>query len=223
MRYAFTSLFGLIILIHCLIGCGGEPEEEEIPDPPIEQEELQSFAMVLETSELTLAPSLSEDPADQQAINYLTRLVTDDAPKNRGFMVTIDESYQRERQLRILLEPSDSSLAKIDFESEADLLFEYLKWKFDMNARQAAYAELAERTRQARLFETEVQSAQQELRSFQESVRGLPDSNEIRLERRKLERTIETSLEEKIEAEKLIDSAQKRIDRGQFVTLLRVK
>ena len=221
MQQTRTGCFILLTLCVTLVGCGdAATEQPEGQASPEKQQADPSLAMVLETSELTYGKG---NPDEQgHAIDDVALLVGN-APVDRGYTIRIDASHQRAGQLRVLLERDEDNAAEIDLEAEADTLFETLKTAFDREAQEIAYAELADRTRQAAALDAEFQAAQKKLLGFQEAVRSLPNTDEIRLERRKRERKVETSLQAKVEADKLIASLQKRIDRKRFVTLQRVR
>jgi ribosomal protein S20 len=217
-----TSPICLILLALCiaLVGCGDtSPDQPEGPAAPAEQKTDPTVAMVLETSELTYSFGNGDE---EQAIDYVALLVTN-TPEDPSYTLSIDESHQRAGQLRVLLKPTVDDATDGDLKAQADTLFTELKSAFDQHAKEAAYAARNNGTREVSKLDAEFQAAQKKLRSFQDAVRGLPDSDELRLERRKLERKVETSLQAKIEAEKLVASVQKRIDRERFVVLLRAR
>lgn len=222
MRKPIMRWIGLLAMCLALLGCDGESATTEPTHStaPAEQAAAQSLAMVLETSE----PTYWRDGQEVSTTDDLRVMVLSTQSKiDQGYAVSIDESHQRASQVRVLLEPTSRKDNDVDLRAQADTLFAQLKLMFDERAKQALADEFAHQQALAKAAAQAVAELQQTLQTFQENQRGLPATDASRLERRKLDRQIETTLQAQINADKRIEQLQRRIDRERYVTLLRVK
>ena len=222
MRHTITTWTALLILSLMLAGCGGEPDQQGKgnTDQPAAPAAVESVAMIIEASE----PTYWRQGEEVQTIDDVRVLVRGlengrDAQHTRH----IDESYERAGQLRVVFQPKPDARLDKDLKALSDEYFQEIKLLFDQHAKQALHDELAHHQSTAQSAAEEVKKLQQALQAFQEVRRGLPQTDESRLERRKLERKIETTLQSQIDADKRVASLQKRIDRERYVTLLRVR
>lgn len=215
---------GLLLFALCVVlcGCGGdEADTSQTPESIKPEQGPIKTEMVVESSE----PTLTKEGEPIDAMGVVEQLL---ANSNElvaaGYHAQFDREYQREGQRLISVTPMNPVTPdQAATDQAADETFAALKAAFDAYAKQATVDELAY---QQALAETEtnvVKELQRALQVFQESRRGLPQTDASRLERRTLERQIETTLQSQIEANKRIDSLKKRIDRERFVTLLRVR
>ena len=212
----------LLALCLMLLGCGDDSATTTPTDSTgtTKQAVDPTLAMVLEASE----PTYWRDGQETAATDDLRVIVLAQASTlDQGYTVSIDESHSRADQLRVLLEQTSDNTNAVDLSTEADLLFEHIKRVFNERAKQALADELTHQQALAQTASEEVASLQKTLQAFQESLRGLPATDASRLERRKLDRQIETTLQSQIDADKRIEQLQRRIDRERYVTLLRVR
>lgn len=217
-----TKWIPLIALCLLVLGCGGESATQDIAESsdPSKAEGSKPLAMVLEVSE----PTIWRNNEHYSATDWVGQVATMPSKMDRGYLITIDESFEREGQLRVLFDPTwgDEKNA-VDLEAEANAHFARWKEGFERTAKEGLEEELAYHEMAAETAGKEIKQLQQTLQTFQEARRGLPQTDASRLERRKLERQIETTLQAQIEANKRVESLQKRIDRERYITLVRVR
>lgn len=221
MRKKVHPWIGLLVLCLLLVGCGGEsttqgPADTSEPKP----EHPKPLAMVLEVSE----PTYWRDGEAVDTIDDVALMVHAMQTKlDQGYMATIDDTHERSGQLRVLFETSPNGNDEIDLQAASDETFESLKSLFDERAKASLHDELSFQKTIATSAADNIKQLQQSLQVFQESQRGLPQTDASRLERRKLERQIETTLQAQIDANKLLESLQRKIDRERYITLVRVR
>ena len=221
MNVSAPRWIGLLALCFALLGCGGESTTEPGDSTkPAEQAIDPTLAMVLEVSEPTYWRAGEElstiDDVRLLALSSQTKI-------DQGYTLSIDASHERAGQVRLLLERTSEQDDEIDLSAESDKLFEQVKQIFDEQAKQSLVEALAHQQALAKTASQAVTALQRKLQAYQESQHGLPATSESRLERRKLDRQIKTTLQGRIDADKRIEELQRRIDRERYVTLLRVR
>lgn len=222
MRKTATHWIGLVALCVICSGCGGESttSDQAQGSGETEPKKTQPMAMVLETSEA----SYWRDGEEARAIEDVRAMIVGIEPTaDAGFTLSIDPAFERTGQLRVVLTPAPEPSADPDLKVESDKLFDQLKTTFDQRAKDAALQEEAHHREQAAQIAKQVKQLQEKLQGFLEISRGSPSTDASRLERRTLERQIETALVEQIASEKAAEKAQRRTDRKRFITLLRVR
>lgn len=222
MQQSITQWIGLGLLCLLLIGCGGEPERqaENTPAQPEQAAESKVLAMVLETSK----PTYWRDGEEAKTIDDVRAMVlAQPSTPDQGYTVTIDETHEREGQLRVLFSKTAGTDIEVDLAAESDANFDQIKEAFDLRAKAAALQEEAHLKGQVKEYSAQVSRLQGELRNLQSINRGFASTDETRLEFRKLNRQIDVTLAELIATEKAVEQAERRNNRERFVTLLRLR
>jgi hypothetical protein len=201
-------MFSLFVLCATLVGCGGDDTSRDAapPDRAAETERTAASAEVL-----VEVAGLARFPADddRDAMSVLRSLV--ESGEIEG--LSIDPTHEREGQLLLVAEPAD----------RADDAYAELKQRFDAAARdaveQAIQKQEALKTSKAEDFAI----LQRAMKQMQENLATQAVVEGKTLDRRTLDRLIETTLAEQIEADKRIESLRKQIERDRYATLLRLR
>ena len=221
MQKPITRWIGLIALCVVFSGCGGESATHDPAETPTDKPKNdQPLAMVLETSEATYW----RDGEEAKTIDDVRAMIGGiDLDADAGYTLSIDPEFERAGQLRVLLKAANEATSELDLKAASDKLFDQLKSAFDQRAKDAALQEEAHHRDQTAQLAERVKQQQDELKGFLELSRGSTSTQASRLERRQLERQIETALVDQIAAEKATEKAKRRIDRERFITLMRVR
>jgi len=204
-----------------LTGCGGEEPEQESPGTPDERVEAPTSAELVVSA--GSEPIWSEGKPVIPA-NLIDKLVRNDAslaPDNYTVRINEDD-FVDEGKIHLIVEPEGQADAEA-LKQAADQVFDRLKTTFDAESKQFAVNELAFQQGLAKRAREEVTRLQKIFQDYLQATRGFPETNESRLERRKHERAIKLALDEQIAIEKHIATLQRKIDRDQHVTLMRVR
>ncbi|MEM9346275.1 MAG: hypothetical protein AAGB26_06645 [Planctomycetota bacterium] len=213
---------GLLALFLLVVGCGGEAEVQA-PSGPTDADEtprVETLAMVVETSEPTYWHG-GEEVSTIEDVQWM--VLAEEPGRDAGYMFSIDESYERAGQLRVVFTKTPDARADVDLKKVVDGRFERLKQRFDQQAEAAALEEQAQLRAMVDKRKADVATRQKALTDLQTLRRGLPSTDESRLEMRKLNRQIEVALAEVIALEKAVEQAERRNDRKRYVTLMRVR
>ena len=206
MRHPITSWLALIALCLALLGCSDEPaaapEADKTPETPKAAEYVEVLIEV---------GSPKYFPASEQrtATDVLRGLVEAIAVEG----VQIDPEFDRPGQLQLIVKPID----------QTDKVYADLKTQFDQAAREAVQSELSAQQGFVKTQAEAFQKYQQLMKQFQQGLAVEVEVNGTKLDRRKLDRLMETTLESQIEANKRIEALQRQIDRDRYATLLRLK
>lgn len=216
---SWTALLTLCLLLTC---CGSE---EPAPEPSAAAERVQQGPLEAELVVEASEPKLIVDGESIDAMQIVESILSE---SEEGvlllFHTQIDRDFKREGQCMIWITPNPPITPdQAGVDKAADEIFGLLKAEFDARAKQAQQDALAFYQAQAKTKADEVRRLQQALQVFQESRRGLPQTDASRLERRTLDRQVEVALQEQIEAGEKIEELQKRIARDRHATLLRVR
>ena len=221
MPNQMTRWICLLVGALLLVGCGGETPEQQSPDNAENTEEAPTHAELVVSA--GSEPIWSEGKPVIPA-NIIDKLVRQDAtlaPDN--FTVRInDEAFVKEGRIYLVVEPEGQTDAEA-LEQAADQVFDRLKAGFDAESKQFAANELTFQQGLAKRARVEVARLQGAFQDYVQAIRGFPETDETRLERRKHERAIKLALDEQIAIEKHIATLQRQVDRGQYTTLMRVR
>ena len=189
-----------------LLGCGEEPSAALKPTEPPDEPEAAKFALV--TVQIDLVHHFPESE-DRTALDVL-REVAERIDFNN---VRIDPAYQRAKQLQLIVEPAE----------DADAVYARVKERFGQAMRKTVEAELSAQQALVRQSAEDVQKYQQLMKRFQRGQTLVIEVNGARLDRRTLDRLLETTLATQIEAEQRVEELQQQIDRERYATLLRLR
>lgn len=206
MRNQATLCIGLLVLCLLLVGCGEEQPAAPRPTEPTDEPKAAEFAEVVVEIDGTQYYPESEG---RTAVAELRALV-----KSRDAQVVqIDPDYERAGQLQLIVKPAD----------QADGVYAELKEQFDAAARQAVHDELTAQKILVQTTAEDVQKYQQLMQRFQQGLALEVEVNGSKLDRRKLDRLLTTTLTSQIEAEKRVEELQKQIERERYAKLLRLR
>ncbi|MEM6260104.1 MAG: hypothetical protein AAGI37_17655 [Planctomycetota bacterium] len=190
------------------------------PSDVDETPRVETLAMIVETSE----PTYWHDGSEVNTIDDVRWMVLAEEPgRDAGYMFSIDESYERAGQLRVVFTRDPEVNADIDLQRVIDGRFERLKQLFDQQAEAAGLQEEAYLRALVDERKAEVAALQKALTDLQTLRRGLPSTDASRLEMRKLNRQIDVALADVIAIEKAVEQAERNNDRKRYITLMRVR
>lgn len=223
MQKQTTCWIGLCAVCFSLLGCGGDETKQigSTAAPTDTNDRPPRAELVIEASE----SHLLENGEQVDALRYIDAMLplgAEDVPA--GFHAQLDPEFERDGQRLISISQTKPfKPTQAQFDQAADELFAHLKIQFDAHAKKRLAKELTLQRTLADSAAAEVAALQKTLQVFQESRRGLPATSASRLERRKLDRQIETTLQSQIDANSRIEALQRKIDRGQSAELIRVR
>lgn len=214
---------GLVVLCLLMIGCRGEEEQAKTDHAADEPDQNPTRAeVIVEPTEQALAIA----GQSRQMAELIQAILTDDTVAypamaaiqiNKGFGSSTRVSFWVEITA-VAGRVSDETVEVL-----ADQAYDALKTEFDARAKQALADEVIYQQSLADTAAKDVKQLQQALQIFQEARRGVPKTDASRLERRQLERQIETTLQAQIDAAEQVKAIQRRVDRQKFVTLVRIR
>ncbi|MFN3166720.1 MAG: hypothetical protein ACE37H_06610 [Phycisphaeraceae bacterium] len=214
-----TLRAAMIALLVLLAGCGGDDPATEGPTTPRQAKAQAPGEVVVEPSELTITIGAEPTPA----LDLARDLLTADPPiAPAGYTLRIDETYDRPNRLRFVVEPADGQDDDATKQA-AGAAYDALAAAFAKATEQAMRAELGsteeafDRTSAAR------QEAQDALRNYLALRSGLPDTNEVRLEKRRLNLKVEQLLEQQGDLKKQAESLERNLGRERWATLRRIR
>ncbi|MFK7788406.1 MAG: hypothetical protein AB8C95_02790 [Phycisphaeraceae bacterium] len=223
MQNNATRWIALLVICLMTIGCGGESTTQEQADADEDtrsQEDAGPVVMVLETSE----PTYWRDGQAVSTIEEVRTLVIEYEPEAaQNYTIEIDGDFKRAGQLRLVLEQVGETDPPTDLSAQAAQLFDQIQLAFNQKAKDAAMHEEGHLRGELKNAISEVTRLQAEINALQQILRGVPSTDESRLERRKLNRQLDNILVTQIALEKSIEQAKRRNDRERYVTLLRVR
>lgn len=223
MQIPMKRLFCLLMLCFLTTGCGDEEPQAAAPEMASNPEpEALRVELVIEASQA----SIMTDGIPRDATAILRDILdADSSLPPEGFTIAIDETFVRSNQLLLIIEPDGTGGDRSDeaLEGAAVATFDQLKAAFESRAAAATRDELGKQVSAVEQARSEVQALQKALKFYQETLRGNPETDASRLERRKHKLAIDNALEEQVNAEKQVESLQRQIDREQFATLLRIR
>ena len=206
MRQTNTRRLALIALCLALLGCGDEPAPApEIDNTPETPKTAEFVEVLIEIGSPKYFPAYGE----RTAMDVLRSLAEAKAAEG----VQIDPGFDRPGQLQLIVKPID----------QADQVYADFKAQFEQAARDAVQSELEAQQGFAKTEAESFQKYQQLMKQFQQGLAGEVEVNGTKLDRRRLDRLMETTLESQIEANKRVEALQRQIDRDRYATLLRLK
>lgn len=223
MRKKIHSWIGLLALCLMLIGCSGEEQDVKTDRPADESDQIPMRAeVIVEPTEQTLTTA----GQPRKTAELIQAILTDDTVDYPAMaIIEIDEDFKPSTRVRFWVEIAEIEGLVNDetISALADQTYSALKTEFDARTKQALADEVIYQQSLADAATKDVKQLQQTLQTFQETRRGVTKTNASRLERRTLERQIETTLQAQIDASKQAQELQRRIDRDTSVTLVRVR
>jgi hypothetical protein len=196
----------LFVLCMAIVGCGEEKPAAPDTSDPADEPTATEFAQVL--IEINATPYYPKSD-DRTAMDALRGMV--EARDSES--VQIDPSYERAGQLLLIVKPAE----------QADTVYTQLKEQFDLAARQAVQDELAAQELLVKTTAEDVQKYQQLMQRFQQGLALEVEVNGSKLDQRKLDRLLTTTLTAQIEAEKRVEALQTQIERERYAKLLRLR
>ena len=220
-----TALWiGPCLLCLILMGCGGEAPVASEPETPAEKKQTPARAeIVVEAHGPAYVRRHSGAPSS--AMELVDSILSESATVIPvGFHAQVNSSFPQEQQRQIVITPTHPFTPdQAELDQAANEVFDSLKTEFDAYTKRTLGDHRLRRQEAEKALALQVKDAQEELQKYQAQFRGIDDSTEAKFTLRKLERKIETLLQERIENNKELEAIQKQIDREQYITLLRVR
>jgi hypothetical protein len=223
-----TTIFKLgaamtAVVLLLLAGCGGDDTQTPTPAKPTKQAPAGAPGeVVVEPSKATFNVKGIPTPA----LDLARELLTQDPPITpAGYTRRIDDAYDRPNRLRLVVEPADDQNETDDDATKqaAGETYDALAAAFATASEAALRAELAYTQEKFDQASAARQAAQDDLRNYLASRSGLPDTNESRLEKRRLNLKVEQLLQQQGELKKQAESLERDLARQRWVTLQRVR
>jgi len=216
-----AALTAVVLLL--LAGCGGSDTQtaDDRPQKPQAKAEPPG-EVVFEPSNATFNVEGEPTPA----LDLARDLLTADPPITpAGYTLRIDDAYDRPNRLRFVVEPADDQTETDDDATKqaAGETYDALAAAFATASEAALRAELAYTQEKFDQTSAARQAAQDDLRNYLASRSGLPDTNESRLEKRRLNLKVEQLLQQQGELKKQAESLERDLARQRWVTLQRVR
>lgn len=209
-----------LILLLLLAGCGGDDTQATDPgDPRPKAQAPEPGEVVVEPS----TPTIIIDNEPRPTLDIVRALLTaDPAPTPEGYTLRIDDAYPRENRLRFVVSPKDKQDDDATKQAAGEA-YDALAAAFATQSEAALRAELVQTQQQFDQASQARQAAQDAMRNYLANRSGLPDTNESRLEKRRLDLHIQQALDKQRALGEQAQSLQKQIDRERWPTLRRIR
>ncbi len=222
MRQLFNNPLWLILSCLLLVGCGGEESAKPASSPENTQGPPTRAEVVVEPSQQTL--TIDGQPRDSAAL--VRELLADKTiAYPDACTITIDDPFEPVTRVRFWVDVATTE-GVLGPETAKDLAakaYDALANAFNQQAQAALSGELAMTEQAAEKVRQQVSELQTQTSTYIQSQQGLPLTDESRKQRRYFDVMMQRALEEQIALEKSIEKLKRQVERGQFVTLQRIR